>query len=370
MAGLRIAAASRGDPDDPRTASGVARHLFAALARRYEVCGRVDVLVRGWQRWLVALASFHPTRAVWRERFDKNVLAFRLQSRNCGRALRRLGDSFDVVVQIYGLFQSPVSPYVLYIDNTHALTCERWPAWNPFAGRKLDRWFSAERRLYQQAAHVFTMGTPAADSVMRSYGVRPERVSAVGAGANFDELPSVTAPAPGAPTVLFVGRDFRRKGGDVLLEAFRFVRTRVPDARLVVAGTDEAQREPGVEVLGTIRGREALARLYEHATVFCLPSRFEPYGLVLLEAMAHGLPCVATRGDAFPEIVEDGRTGLLVPHDDASALGGALVGLLEDHERAHALGAAGRRRVEETLNWDAVARRMAPALEQLKRSNA
>jgi alpha-maltose-1-phosphate synthase len=368
MARLRIAAASRGDPDDPRTASGVAYHLFAAVRRRYELCGRVDVLARGWQRWLVALASFHPTKASWRERFDKNLLAFRLQSWNCGRALRRLGDSFDVVVQVYGLFQTPVSPYVLYIDNTHALTCERWPAWNPFTGRKLARWFSAERRLYQQAAHIFTMGTPAADSVIRSYGVLPDRVSVVGGGANFDELPAVAAPAPGAPTVLFVGRDFRRKGGDVLLDAFRFVRTRVPDARLVVAGTDEAPREPGVDVLGTIRGREALAQLYEHATVFCLPSRFEPYGLVLLEAMAHGLPCVATRGDAFPEIVVEGRTGLLVPRGDASALAGALVELLEAPERARALGAAGRRRVEETLNWDAVVGRMAPALEQVSES--
>jgi glycosyltransferase involved in cell wall biosynthesis len=370
MARLRIAAASRGDPNDPRTASGVAHHLFAALGRRYDLRGRVDVLARGWQRWLVALASFHPSRAAWPERFDKNLLAFRLQSWNCGRALRRLGDSFDVVVQVYGLFQTPVSPYVLYIDNTHALTCERWPAWNPFRGRDLNRWLRAERRLYQQAAHVFTMGTPAANSVIHSYGVMPERVSVVGGGANFDELPAVAARRSSAPTVLFVGRDFRRKGGDILFDAFRSVRTQVPDARLVVAGTDQAPREPGVDVLGRVRDRDAVARLYAHATVFCLPSRFEPYGLVLLEAMAHGLPCVATRGDAFPEIVEDGRTGLLVPHGEASALAGALVALLEDHERARALGAAGRRRVEETLNWDAVVGRMAPALEQVSGSKA
>jgi glycosyltransferase involved in cell wall biosynthesis len=365
MAGLRIAAASRGAPDDPATASGVARHLFAALERRYELVGRVDVLVRGWQRWLVAVSSFHPSRRTWRERFDKNLLAFRLQSWNCGRKLSRLSTPFDVVVQVYGLFQSPVSPYLVYIDNTHQLTLERWPSWNPFKGAELDRWLEAERRLYQGASHVFTMGGPAARSVVDSYGVASGRVSVVGGGANFAELPVPRHAPNGAPTVLFVGRDFRRKGGEVLLDAFRSVRARNPNARLIVAGTDDVPHQPGVEVLGTVRGREALAQLYATSTVFCLPSLFEPYGLVLLEAMANGLPCVATRADAFPEIVEDGRTGRLVPPGNPSALAEALVELLEDPAGTRVLGEAGRRRVEESLNWDAVVERMAPTLDRL-----
>jgi alpha-maltose-1-phosphate synthase len=150
-----------------------------------------------------------------------------------------------------------------------------------------------------------------------------------------------------------------------LLDAFRSVRARNPNARLIVAGTDDVPHQPGVEVLGTVRGREALAQLYATSTVFCLPSLFEPYGLVLLEAMAYGLPCVATRADAFPEIVEDGRTGRLVPPGNPSALAEALVELLEDPAGTRVLGEAGRRRVEESLNWDAVVERMAPTLDRL-----
>jgi starch synthase len=360
---LRLVGAARGDPRDPRTASGVARYLFAALGRRYEMQGGVDVLTRGWQRALVAMTTFHPSRAVWRERYDKNLLAFRLQSWNCKRALRRLPGPVDAVMQVYGLFQTRGKPYVIYTDNTHSLTCEHWPRWNTFRGRALRRWLENERRLYAEASHVFTMGTPAAESLIDYYGLAADRVSVVGGGANFDRLPAVPERLRRRPVVLFVGRDFHRKGGDVLVTAFRMVRARMPDATLVVVGTEDAPREDGVDVRGTVGGRDELAKLYEEATVFCLPSRFEPYGLALLEAMAYGLPCVATRRDAFPEIIEDARTGRLVVTDDADGLAAALLDVLRNPERAAALGVAGRRRIETHLNWDAVVERMAPGLE-------
>ena len=87
-----------------------------------------------------------------------------------------------------------------------------------------------------------------------------------------------------------------------------------PDVRLQVVGTDEAPAgEPGVEVFGTIESRERLAELYARARVFCLPSRYDPYGLSISEAMAYGLPCVITRVGALDEVVLDGETGVVVP---------------------------------------------------------
>jgi glycosyltransferase involved in cell wall biosynthesis len=364
-ASLRFVGASRGDPYDPVTASGMARFLFDALERRYRMVGRVDVELRGWPRRLAALAAFHPSRPRWRQRFYKSWLTFTLQSRNCRRRLNEIREPYDLVVQVSALFQTTGARTVLYIDNTNRLSEQAWLEWT--TGRTLPVGPSRdelERRVYLGAEHVFAMGTHVAASVVEHYGVPANRVSAVGGGANLDRLPGPRHHA-GEPTVLFVGREFSRKGGERLLEAFRQVRARAPAARLQIVGPADVSEEPGVEVLGRVDDRERLAELYLNARVFCLPSRFEPYGLVVLEAMAYGLPCVVTSVGALPDIVEDGRTGHVVAAGDGEALTAQLLRFIEEPDYAARLGAAGKQRFESHFTWDSVVERMAPVLDAL-----
>ena len=91
--------------------------------------------------------------------------------------------------------------------------------------------------------------------------------------------------------------------------------------------------------------------------MFVLPSLYEPFGMVLLEAMAHGLPCIGTKVGAMPEIIADGETGLLVPPVDASALADALERLLTNHDVRRRMGLAGRSRLEEQFTWNRTVRR-------------
>jgi starch synthase len=362
---LRLVGASRGDPYDPVTASGVARYLFDALDRRYKMVGRVDAELRGWQRPLAAIAAFRPSRARWRQQFYKSWLTFTLQSRNCRRGLGKIREQYDLVIQVYGLFQTASAPFVVYIDNTNRLSELGWAEWK--AGRAIAPSLSRdelERRVYGAAEHIFATGTPVAASAMHDYGVPADRVSVVGGGANMDQLPAPRHQAS-EPIVLFVGREFLRKGGDLLLEAFRQVRVRAPTARLQIVGHTEVEEEAGVEVLGRVDDRQQLAELYSNARVFCLPSRFEPYGLVVLEAMAYGLPCVVTSVGALPEMVQDGRTGHVVAPGDGHALAACLLRFVEEPEYAARLGAAGRQLVESHFTWDRVVERMAPVLEAL-----
>jgi len=352
-----------------RTASGAAKFLLDALARHNTLVDRRSVELTPSQRNLIAAATFHPSRERWRSRFYWwRQLALDVRSRNSARALAAVADPFDLAVQIFGLFRTRGAPYVIYIDNTVQLSRAHWPPWVELEGRQLERLYAWERRLYGDALRVFAAGRPHARSVSGFYGVPEERVTVVGAGANFEQLPDLTS-SPREPVVLFIGRDWRRKGGELLLEAFRSVRAEHPAARLQIVGTDEAPRgEPGVEVLGTIESRSRLVELYAAAQVFCLPSHYDPYGLSISEAMAYGLPCVVTRVGALDEVVLDGVTGLVVPPDDATALSGALSRLIADPRLARSLGAAGRQRVEEHQNWDAVACRMAPGLAEAARS--
>jgi glycosyltransferase involved in cell wall biosynthesis len=97
---------------------------------------------------------------------------------------------------------------------------------------------------------------------------------------------------------------------------------------------------------------------YAKADLLVLPSRMESFGLVLVEAMACGLPVVATRVGGIPEVVEDGVTGLLVPPNDPEALAEGINSLLEDPDRMKAMGARGRERAKEHFTWDTVAKRL------------
>jgi alpha-maltose-1-phosphate synthase len=165
-----------------------------------------------------------------------------------------------------------------------------------------------------------------------------------------------------------VGRDFERKGGDLLVAAFRQVRERIPAAELwlVTARSDVAG--PGIRWIAPIFDRAAIAALYRSAAVFAMPSRCETWGDVFLEAMAYGLPCVGTAGDAMPEIIQHGETGYLAAAGDVAGLAGALERLLGDPALRRRMGARGRERVAALFTWDHVVRRMLPFLERAHRS--
>jgi glycosyltransferase involved in cell wall biosynthesis len=293
--------------------------------------------------------------------------AFDRHGRDAGVALRALRPPPDVVLQngaLFGPGDPPPFPYVLLLDHTRALA-EASPGWRA-AGvapplRYGHGWFAREAAVYRSAAALATFSENAARSLVRDYGVEAERVHVVGAGANV--FPETAPRRDDGRTVTFVGYDFARKGGLVLLEAMALLRRRVPGARLLVAGAPAPARLPaGVAFLGPVEPDE-LPALLTQSTVFALPTLQEPFGLAFLDAMACGLPCVGTRVEAVPEIVRDGETGLLVPPGDPVALAAALERLLGDPARARAMGARGRARVFASGLWSHVAVRIERTLE-------
>ena len=167
--------------------------------------------------------------------------------------------------------------------------------------------------------------------------------------------PHVPAPWNGdGPVIGFVGRIEPRKAPDVLAAAAPAIRAGAPGARVVLVGDasfgaaqDYARAvasSPEVEHLGWSDHAPGLMR---HLDVLVLPSRSEPFGTVLAEAMAVGTPVVATRVDGLPEVVDDGVTGALVPPDDPAALAEAVLRVLERRDTMGAAAAHAARR------WDA-----------------
>jgi glycosyltransferase involved in cell wall biosynthesis len=277
------------------------------------------------------------------------------------RALTEIDGEFDLALQVFGWVEGQPRPYALYVDQTRLMAERGWPDWIPFTRSERTELLALERTMYERAYHVFVMGKPARQSLVADYGINPSRITVVGGGLNFETPPELGKPSPD-PTILFVGKDFERKGGDRLVRAFERVRIEVPQATLHLVGVSGRFDVPGVVVHGKIFNREHLAELYRAARVFCLPSRYEPYGLVLLEAMAHGIPCVGSACESIPEILDDGRAGLVVADSGPAPLADALLELLTDYDRALELGAAGRGWVERSLTWDHVVARMVPVV--------
>jgi glycosyltransferase involved in cell wall biosynthesis len=348
---------------DPATAlSGVARRLLDALGTRLPVVGHVDYAPHELGRLALAAATFTPDRARWRGRFHTSLLAHRVLSHTLARRLRAGRPDFDLALQVHGWVAGQPRPYALYVDQTRLMAEMGWPAWMPLGGRERSQILELERRMYTEAAAILTMGVPARESLLREYGVDPRVITVVGGGLMFDALPAVSGPAR-EPVITFVGREFDRKGGPCLLAAFTLVREQIPEAELRLVGVRSAVGEAGVTCLGLVRGRGRMSEILRASRVFCLPSRYEPYGFAFAEAMAHGVPCVGTTVQSIPEILDHGRAGVLVAPEDPGALAVALVRLLTDDQLADTLGAAGRARVERSLLWEHVAARAAQALE-------
>jgi glycogen synthase len=172
-------------------------------------------------------------------------------------------------------------------------------------------------------------------------------------------------PAPLAfdpPVVLFLGRLIDQKGFDLGLEAFATAAHRHPEARLIVAGDgpdrstlERRARELGLAKRVDLRGwvePAATTAVINEATLVAMPSRFEPYPLVALEAMHLRRPVVAFGVDGLREIVRDGATGRLVAPGDVPAFGEALADLLGDPERTRRLGEAAQEWAIEPPAWD------------------
>ena len=223
-----------------------------------------------------------------------------------------------------------------------------------------------ERNIYRSCTGIFAMSELLRRSFISDFGVDPARVTTVYAGSNLARLPDDVAVAgtrEHPPTIAFVGKAFERKGGTDLLAAFRIVRTQIPDARLIIAGATLAlPQDPGVEVLGYVApnrtGLGSLDEVYRRADLFCMPSRYEPFGVVFVEAMLHGLPCVGSRAWAMPEIIQHGVTGWLVPSNDIGSLAATLVEALADRARLRKMGLEARRATLARFTWERVAQAM------------
>lgn len=207
-------------------------------------------------------------------------------------------------------------------------------------------------------------------AIQQHYGVAEQSIYLVPEGIDLKRWRRIERDTPrrsDGATILCVARQYPRKHIADLLRAMPLVRAAVPNARAIIVGDGpehaslralaaDLRLGSAVDLVGAIPDDDVVAQMYYRADVFCLPSVQEGFGIVFLEAMASGLPIVATTAAAIPEVVPHRYAGVLVPPGNVGALAEALIELLRNPDQRAMYGAFGREYVE-AYDWDRVADR-------------
>ena len=276
-------------------------------------------------------------------------------------------------------------PFVL---TTHSLEPLRaWKAEQLGTGYAMSSWM--ERTAILEADAVIAVSRGTKEDILRAYPVDPARVHVIYNGIDLEQYQRTEQTStlttygvdPAIPYVLFVGRITRQKGVTHLVDAIRYLPqgTQVvlcagaPDTPEIAAELRRKVEEssafnPRLVWIDKMLTKQEAIQLYSHATVFCCPSVYEPFGIINLEAMACQAAVVASATGGIKEVVVDGETGYLVPFDQdpvtsfprdpgrfARDLAAKLSDLLADPVKCRRFGEAGRKRAEEKFSWTSIA---------------
>jgi glycosyltransferase involved in cell wall biosynthesis len=320
--------------------------------------------------------SFEPNMRKWKFRYRINTNRFEAMTNAAKKTAEKLDNrSYDVILQVgawYDLTGFKEKVVVSYHDGNLRVLLDSPYGYPNINYEYIERGLNYEKNIYKKLHHIFTMSEWLATSFQKDFEVEAKRVTAVGAGINLPYIREINNKAYSEPNLLFIGKDFQRKGGKVLLQAFEKVRKEIKNATLTLIGPNLAQSSlpEGVKCLGYISkldkiGLEVLLNEYTSASVFVMPSLYEPFGIVFAEAMAHKLPCIGTSICAMPEIVDEGETGFLVPPGDERTLEARIVDLLKQPEMCREMGERGYQKYISTYRWDVVTRKIVDKLEGL-----
>jgi glycosyltransferase involved in cell wall biosynthesis len=312
------------------------------------------------------LAAFHAVRTYWLDLLlrRKKPLAALTTTPYMYWAIRAKihellkGKNYDFSFQIGSLYDAsfPGLPHFVYTDHTY-MENTRYPDYKPSSLPK-RKWLELEAKIYGNATLNFTRSSNITASMVNDYHCDPKKIVCVYAGNNAAYKGSLSKgkDSYSSKKILFVGNFWERKGGPELIKAFSLVHEKHSDAQLFILGAKPEIELPGVQAIGKVPITE-LYKYYMEAAVFCLPTRWEPFGIAFLEALSFKLPVVATRLGAIPDFIRDNENGYLIKPGDAEDLSRKLLALIEDPAKCEEFGETGYEIYQENYSWENVSQK-------------
>jgi glycosyltransferase involved in cell wall biosynthesis len=367
---IKIVGIIDGDPFDKTTWSGSSVGFFTALKKLGCLKAGISGLPSQLINRLYQIKNWSPSLKSWKFKYHIDIAYYKAFTRKVRREIAKLDDDYTHSLQINSYYDVPslIDAHqnvvkCAYQDGNLARLIDNPYGYPKISSKRIERAMQWEKKVFGELDYIFTFSEWLRQSFINDFNIPPNKIFSVGAGANIP-IPEINEKREfDCATILFIGIDFERKGGKILIEAFHRVKKEIPAARLVIIGPTFNTLPDGAECLGYIskntpEGLTRLKQAYMNASVFVMPSLYEPFGIVFLEAMAHGLPCIGTDNCAMPEIIKHGETGFLVPSGDYKSLAERIIELLKEPVLAKKMGDYGHKKVIENFTWDCVANRV------------
>lgn len=276
--------------------------------------------------------------------------------------------AYDIIVQI-GCNPAHIhkAPYFIYTDSGIPRDCDL----SVLDAEPLPRWsFSVGQNgeVYRHATGIMTYSPLSRHSLICHHGVAPEKVSCIGCSSSV--YPSSIRREHGKKAIndfIWIGTDYENKGtGEVILAAKR-LNDAGYNVALSLVGIDSIPISPVpdyVRVIPYIKDRGDIARLFEEAGAFIMPSYRETFGIVYIEAMSCGLPVIATTRGGMAEIVRASKSGLVVPPGDITAIQSAMMSLIDDPAGAAEMGQRGYELCRNNFTGEILGSRISYSINQ------
>jgi len=360
------------DPWSAKTWSGTSQRLLKAMEQGGLLDKAVGLKVPRLTDGLLLAKNFSRNRAAWRKQYYLDPAYRRALTAAAGRVRVESPAcmQYGTMMCLPDVFRD--KRCVSYQDGNLAQSSTSGFGMQGVSAKRVEQALRYEEETSQKMAAVLTFSEYLRQSFIRDYRVPAEKVFNVGGAVNLTEIPApVVGKDYAANRILFIGIEFKRKGGAVLLEAFKRIREAVPDVELNIVGPAAMESLPeGVVFHGRLskgdpEQKARLEKLFRECTLFVLPSLYEPFGIAPLEAMLYQMPCLLTNAWAFPEFVTPGVNGELAEKGSAEDFAAKIIRLLSDPGQLAAMGMNGRERVLARYTWDAVVERVGEVVRGL-----
>ena len=362
-----------GDPLDNRTFSGYARNLTLALRERGALKSTYSAKqVKFGDALSGALSLNYGARLVSKPKISREWMwgtkgNGKLQQRLC----RSITQNFDSgpFLQIGTLVEVPraIGRHFVVTDMTiPQAKREGFFDISKLSGKALAQSLEIQAKVFSNAEKIFVLSDWTKQSVLEDFGVPESKVTTIYAGSNL-VLDDSACAERNPYEILFVGIDWERKGGPLLLKAFELLKEQVPGATLTIVGCSPDVSIPGVNVVGYLNKaipeqRKILSECFLRAACFCLPTYFDPFPNVIIEAASVGLPSVAIDTGSRREAIKDGITGRLSLDRSPDALATALHWVVSDTERSYQLGQNAKNHASQFFTWSKVVEKIVESI--------
>ncbi len=347
--------------------SGINKPIFENLRHKWEVeiidAEYIPMLVKLFK--MIKTFSFNRLR--WGNRYNQELAKYTIKPKTflqrtnqCKKKVKNLKGKVALLYQGSALFSAsdekiPV-PYVIYIDFTSKLAEELYPEWVPFrSDSEKENWYELENALYNKVDLILVFNEIVRQSLMNHYGIGSDKIRVIGSGVNLDDLSDFDKVYE--PILLFVCRDFKRHGGEIVLKSFKLVQKKIKDLKLFIVGVDFKSGDDNIITTGNLN-RQKLDSHYRRASGLVMPAKVGGLQTVL-EGMVRKCCCFVSQGNPhLTYLIKDGKSGIVTPFGDEVKLAERIISVLEDKELLRKIGENGYLQVKENYTWAKVVEKM------------